>query len=335
MTLTRIFIPIINTIICGLLFIFAVPANSAVEPQQTSSVAPDEWTYWLFRYSFGDIDNATTIPSRRPEPENYIELDPTAQQASVDPALQSILNMLRTQTECTSDNANCLSQQALVNTIIGGDIVLEEWLDAINVPPSLSARSLLAPHAYSAEATPCPPGTPVWACPGGDSQAMTAESANQFINYITSNVTIFPHDEDFITAMQELEYMRGGERARAIATASRYLAERYSYAALASVIIDNLYYLHEKRLPDSDGVSQQEAEFLSAAQYDQAWRDELTEMPQKQVLETIAILLAEQQKQNYLRGEENDRILAALSASTLLKLQEAKYQIIYDTTGSQ
>ncbi|MEE9452514.1 MAG: hypothetical protein V3V61_07155 [Gammaproteobacteria bacterium] len=318
-------------------FIISTYAAEAVEEGSTDpnifTAQTTQWLQQIFNYTFGFEPEVKTVPTRKPEPENHIQIDPPSLNdnwydadfemlpQTSDPTLQAIQKTLKSEEKC--GGRACSSEEKIVKKIIGNaDADLKAWLEGIDIPFSLSVRTLLEPQAYQQQ-----PQARMWSV-SLPAEPGTSEAAYDFIRYVTSGVTTFPQDIDFVNAVN-----RGGLSGDAKTAAAKYMAERYSYAALASVAIDNFYYLAEKRTPnkETDDKSIVEAEHDSIMQYDDQWRASLAGMPQKQVLEQIAILLVEQQKQSYLRGQENDRTLAALSASVLLKLQELKPQMIYDT----
>lgn len=328
MNIYHILKPTITTITLSMCIVTS-SAYAADEVQSDAAIISAAWLEQIFNYTFGsNVSEVSAVPTRAAlELENYIQLAPEKpSNQAADPVLQSIVDVLKTKESCFTGE-DCIAQVDVTNALVGTDFVIDNTYNTVSIPPSLSVRSLLEPLTYQEQQEKTGPFWALGNTPSGEQEA-TKEAAYQFIKYLTSSVANFPQDEDFVDTVEDWDDIEESAKEEA----AKYLADRYSYVALASIVIDNLYYLLEKRLPEENGISQQEEELRSVAKYDQAWRDELMNIPQKQVLEQIAILLAEQQKQNYLRGQENDRILSALIADSLPKLQEMKYQVIFDVS---
>lgn len=226
------------------------------------------------------------------------ELDstPTAQ----NPTLQAIQNFFIAPETC--NDVNCLSQAMVQQNMINDFIPTQTYLDELNtqvIPAgNLSLSSLLNPLQYDEQ---------------------TQESAKKFIRYLTSELSFVQLDNDYSDLVEAAE---AGDLAAA-ATLDDYTLQLLNFAANASVVNDSLNSLLASRVVNPEtNKSQVQTEFdMVASRIDEtgAWRSQLRDKSQKEVLEEIAELLAGQQYQSFLRSRENERTIALLSSLVALQ----------------
>ncbi len=321
-------------------FFAAIPVNSAY----------DEFTSGAANYdTFNAQANVLFTDFNSPGSADVSVVKNFDQQSyQQDPVSQAILNILATPntTNCVdSDDATCISQNKVMNTVIQDVTDKNGYLpgettyfsDENNAKflSQLNVNTLISPLIYTT---------------GGDKTSTGLPAANQqqqamdFIRYATSAVLPFDtmQQSDYSTLWNQAKQSTDGQDQTTIDSIHdaqknlmTYLLNLRVYAAQSSVAVSNLFDIMAKRMPQSTGnttsgtatvTSQAFNEFQMAtwrmynpqtkSDSDQ-WVEQINAASSATIQKEIAILLSEINYQLYLNRQLEERNILTNSLALL------------------
>lgn len=269
-----------------------------------------------------------------------------------DPVSQSVLNILSTpsysfcmNTDQTALLKNCttpLTQNMVTANVIGSPLPSTQQFFSYQYNQQflsqLNSNVLVAPLMYSTTADTSDTGgsdSAASQAPGLPAATQAQQAAN-FIRYATASVipptlpTATNYNNVYTTAMTPPNLQANKEavavQLQAQTNLTNYLAKLRVYAAQMSVGVGNLYYIFQKRMPQTVGtddstppISQALSEFNMAtwrlfspdqgAQKKSQWIEQINTASAATVQKEIVTLLAEINYQLYLTRQQQERML--------------------------
>lgn len=225
---------------------------------------------------------------------------------------------LRDSDDCLSNAANnqpdCSQldyQQKIVNLIMDSAGNVDQ--QTLN---QLSISSLVDPLQY-------------------DNSTNPQQDAENFIRLISAamlNITLDPQYEE---VLDDARIGADRNKANAQKALADYNNQIIGYLARSSVVVDNLYYLLSRRMANpatQKSVNQTEFDMVeSRIDPNGQWKQNLKKQSLAATMQDVAEMLAEQQYQSYLRGQENEYLLTSLTTLLITQQEFMKMNYYIDT----
>ena len=281
-------------------------------------------------------EGGKSVPNSGTQSDAFVSVSSLIDQQNFqnDPVSQSVLNILSTPDDSYCVDGACLN--ALTRDVVTANVIgtLPNQNDFVSYPyiqqflSQLTSSILLAPLMYStALDNSQTPAT-------GLSAASQAQQAANFIRYVTTSVIppTLPNKDNYnhlwTTATTVIDASKNPQGAalqlQAKTNLTNYLAKLRVYAAQMSVGVGNLYYIFQKRMPQSMGTSNDKKSSQALNEFQMAtwrlysphndnarsqWITQINDASAATVQKEIATLLAEINYQLYLTRQQQERML--------------------------
>lgn len=163
-----------------------------------------------------------------------------------------------------------------------------------------------------------------------DNSTNPQQDAENFIRLISTGMLNIPLDSQYEEARNNA--IDGDDTAKK--ALANYNSQIMGYAARSSIVIDNLYYLLSRRIANPNtqkSVNQVEYDIVqSRIDPNGQWRQDLENQSLAATMRDVAEMIAEQQYQSYLRGQENEALMTSLTALLITQQEFVKLNYYID-----